>query len=180
MLKLLLLRHAKTTPGESGMADFDRHLLPRGRRAAAGIGEYLADKKLFPDVVLCSSSKRTRETLAAILPYLRDDMTIHISSALYESNIGNYVSAIRSQGGDAPVVLLIGHNPTMEECAAELIARSKSGGSASIRFPTSGMAVIDFDIPDWSKLKPATGKIVNFVEPRGLALGAEDAVPAGK
>lgn len=179
MLKLLLLRHAKTTPGESGMSDFDRHLLPRGRRAATGVGEYLANAKLFPDVVLCSSSKRTRETLAAMLPYLREDMTIHVSYDLYDSSVTNYVSAIRSNGGEAPVVLLVGHNPTMEECAAELLARTRSGGSAVIRFPTSGMAVIDFDISDWGKLKPATGKLVNFVEPHALSLGT-DTMATGK
>ncbi len=126
MLTLLLLRHAKTTPGESGMTDFDRHLLPRGRRAAVGVGEYLASQKLFPDVVLCSSSRRTRETLAAMLPYLRKDMTIRISSELYDSRVAAYMTAIRASG-DAPVLLLVGHNPTMEECAADLLARTKSG-----------------------------------------------------
>ena len=178
MLKLLLLRHAKTTPGESGMADFDRHLLPRGRRAATSVGEYLANERLFPDVILCSSSRRTRETLAAMLPYLREDMTIHISGELYDSRVSNYPSVIRAHGGGAPVLLVVGHNPTMEECAAELLARTKSGVPA-LRFPTAGMAIIDFDIADWGKLKPATGKLVNFVDPGGLALGATDAM-AGK
>jgi phosphohistidine phosphatase len=172
MLRLLLLRHAKASPGESGLADFDRHLIPRGRRAAASIGEYVAAKKLTPDLVLCSSSRRTRDTLAALLPFIRGDTDIHLTEELYESPVESYLATIRKRGGTAATLLIVGHNPAIEETAAELIDRNKSGGATAIRFPTAGLGVIDFDIVDWNALKPSTGKLVVFVEPKTLAFGA--------
>jgi phosphohistidine phosphatase len=173
MLRLLLLRHAKASPGESGHADFDRHLIPRGRRAAASVGEYLAAKKLMPESILCSSSRRTRDTLAALLPFVRAETDIHLTDELYESTLDSYLATIRKRGGAAAALLVIGHNPAIEETAAELLARDRRGGKAVIRFPTSGLGVIDFDIADWSALKPATGRLVVFVEPRMLALGVK-------
>jgi phosphohistidine phosphatase len=171
MLRLLLLRHAKATPGESGRADFDRHLIPRGRRAAAAIGEYMATKKLMPELILCSTSRRTRDTLAAIFPFIRGGTEIQLTDDLYESTLDSYLSCIRKRGATAPMLLVVGHNPAIEETAAELTARNRSGASAGVQFPTAGFAVIDFDIDDWSALKPGTGKLIVFVEPKMLAFG---------
>jgi phosphohistidine phosphatase len=171
MLRLLLLRHAKASPGESGLADFDRHLIPRGRRAGAAIGQYMAARKLAPDLILCSSSRRTRDTLAALLPFIKGDTDIHLTDELYESTVESYLATIRKRGGTAATLLIVGHNPAIEETAAELLARNKSGGTTALRFPTAGLGVIDFDIADWSALKPSTGKLLVFVEPKTLAFG---------
>lgn len=174
MLRLLLLRHAKATPGESGRADFDRRLVPRGRRGAASIGEFLAAKKLLPELILCSSSRRTRDTLAALLPFIRGETDVHLTDELYESTVDSYLATIRKRGGAAATLLVVGHNPAIEEAAADLTARSKSGSVAHLRFPTAGLAVIDFDIGEWSALKSGTGRLVRFVEPKTLALGVTD------
>jgi phosphohistidine phosphatase len=173
MLRLLLLRHAKASSGESGQADFDRHVIPRGRRAAASIGEYMAKKTLTPDAILCSSSRRTRDTLAALLPFIKDETDIHLTDELYESTLDSYLATIRAHGGAAAALLVIGHNPAIEETAAELLARNDSGSTPAIHFPTSALAVIDFDISDWRDLKAATGRLVVFVEPKALALGVK-------
>ena len=113
MMRLLLLRHAKSSWDVSGQPDFERTLAPRGRRAAQMIGEHLATHRLMPDRILCSSARRTRETL-----------------------IGNGNPALR------------------DEIAG--------------KFPTAGLAVIDFDIHKWSELHPRTGRIVAFFRPREL------------
>jgi phosphohistidine phosphatase len=179
MLRLLLLRHAKATPGESGQADFDRHLIPRGRRSATAIGQYMAAKKLMPELILCSSSRRTRDTLAGLLPFIKGNTEIHLTDALYESTLDSYLATIRKRGGAAATLLIVGHNPAIEETAAELIARNKSGATAAVQFPTAGFAVIDLDLADWGALKPATGKLVVFVEPKALAFGttASESMP---
>jgi phosphohistidine phosphatase len=174
MLRLLLLRHAKASPGESGRADFDRHLIPRGRRAATAIGEYMAEERLMPEAILCSSSRRTRDTLAALLPFIRGDADIRLTDRLYESTSDDYLTEIRKRGGTAAVLLVIGHNPAIEETAAELLARTGSGGAPAVRFPTAGLGVIDFDIARWGDIRPATGRLVRFVEPKALALGVKD------
>jgi len=180
VLRLLLLRHAKSSPGETDRPDFDRHLIPRGRRAATRIGEYLAEKKLVPDLVLCSSARRTRDTLAALLPFMRGETEIRISGELYESSVEAYLTAIGTWGGKAQTLLIIGHNPTMEEAAAEFLVRSKSGGMAAIRLPTAGLCLIEFDIPQWDKLRPGTGRLVGLVEPKSLAPGVADFEAIGR
>ena len=170
MPRLLLLRHAKAAAGSLGAADIDRPLVPPGRRAATLVGEHIARHHLEPDRVLCSSSRRTRETLAAILPHLSGDFDVRVSLALYEPGTGHYLDAIGRFGGAAQTLLVIGHNPSMQETADVLIG-SGSGElreAAASRFSTSALAVIDFDQTRWEEVAPRSGRIVAFFRPRDL------------
>lgn len=154
------------------MPDFDRPLAARGRRAAGLIGEHLSTHRLIPDRVLCSSARRTRETLIGLLPLITTDLDIRITRDLYEVGPEVYLDTINALGATAKTLLVIGHNPAIQETALELI----SSGNPALReeiigkFPTAGLAVIDFDIHKWSELRPRTGRVVAFFRPRELEL----------
>lgn len=170
MMRLLLLRHAKSSWDVAGQADFDRALATRGRRAATMIGEHLSAHRLIPDRILCSAARRTRETLIGVLPMIATDVDIRITRDLYEVGPEVYLDTIAALGGGARTLLLIGHNPAVQETALELIG---SGNPALIeeiagKFPTAGLAVVDFDIHKWSELRPKTGRVVAFFRPREL------------
>jgi phosphohistidine phosphatase len=171
MPRLLLLRHAKSSRDDPALADFDRPLAPRGRRAAGMVGEHIARHQMAPDRILCSSSRRTRETLAGLLPWLGGECDIRLTRVLYEPR-ETYAGSIASLGLTARTLLLIGHNPAMQETAGALIGSGNQALAAEIaaRFPTAGLAVIDFDIASWRDLRPGTGRIVAFFRPRDLEL----------
>jgi phosphohistidine phosphatase len=177
-MRLLLLRHAKSAWDVAGLADFDRPLAARGRRAATMIGEHLAAHRLIPDRILCSSSRRTRETLIGILPMIPSDLEIRITRDLYEVGSDAYLDCVGALGGSARSLMLIGHNPTMQDTALELIGSGNPALRDEIasKFPTAGLAVIDFDIHKWSELRPRTGRVVAFFRPRELELVGADPV----
>ena len=176
MMRLLLLRHAKSSWDVPGQADFDRTLATRGRRAATMIGEHLSTHRLIPDRILCSSARRTRETLIGILPMIASDVDIRITRDLYEVGTDAYIDTITALGGGARTLLLIGHNPTVQETALELIGSGNPalGEEIGEKYPTAGLAVIDFEIHKWSEMRPRTGRVVAFFRPRELeVVGAE-------
>ncbi|MCX5497050.1 histidine phosphatase family protein [Kaistia dalseonensis] len=172
MTRLLLLRHAKSSWDQAGLADFDRPLAARGRRAATMIGEHLATHRLVPDRVLCSSARRTRETLIGLLPLIAADLDIKITRDLYEVGADAYIDSINALGANARTLLVIGHNPAIQETAIELIGSGNPALRDEIaeKFPTAGLAVIDFDVHKWSELRPKTGRVVAFFRPRELEL----------
>ncbi|MBB5755064.1 SixA phosphatase family protein [Prosthecomicrobium pneumaticum] len=172
MPRLLLLRHAKSSWDIAGLADFDRPLAPRGRRAAGLMGEHLATHRLMPDRILCSNARRTRETLAALLPHLDREIDIRLTQALYDRPAGSYIDAIRRDGAAARTLMLIGHNPAIQDAAMMLIGSGNPALSEEIgaKFPTAGLAVIDFAQADWTRIEPRAGRVVAFFRPRDLEL----------
>lgn len=176
MPRLLLLRHAKAAAGSIGASDIDRPLIAQGRRSATLVGEHIAKHRLEPDRILCSSSRRTRETLAALLPHLAGDAEIRIARTLYEPPAGHYLDVIGRYGATANTLLMIGHNPGMQD-TAELLIGSGNGElreAAVTRFSTAALAVIDFEETRWDEIVPRSGRIVAFFRPRDLELVGGD------
>ena len=101
MLRLMLLRHAKSSWDEPGIPDRDRPLSARGRRAAALMAMEIVSRGLLPDRILCSPARRTRETLAALVPHLADETRIAITGELYEPSSGDYLPVIGSRCAEA-------------------------------------------------------------------------------
>jgi len=172
MPRLLLLRHAKSSWDVVSADAFDRPLNPRGRSAAPVMGSHIAVHGFAPDKILCSSARRTRETLAALLPYLDDDIEIRLTRDLYLAGEDRMIDQIRAHGGDAKRVLVIGHNPGLQETA---LALAGDGDPAMLeklaeKFPTAGLVVIDFPAVKWVDIEPRTGKVVGFLKPRGRQL----------
>jgi phosphohistidine phosphatase len=159
---LYLLRHAKSSWSDPGLTDHDRPLAPRGRRAAALIGEHLRAAQLAPPLILCSSARRARETLE----HLQLGGEAEVESALYGASPDELLDRLRRLPEDLDTVMLIGHNPSIHELAAALTSRG--GGLSQRKYPTGAVAVLTFTGP-WSSLRPQRAELVSFIRPRDLA-----------
>jgi phosphohistidine phosphatase len=175
MPRLLLLRHAKSTWDDEAVADHDRPLNARGRSTLPLMGRHMAVHGLSPQKILCSSARRTRETLAGLLPFFDGDLEVRLTRELYEAGEDRMIDQIRAHGVNARTLLVIGHNPGLQETAIGLIGSGNPLFLEDIerKFPTAGLAVIDFPAMKWVDVEPKTGRIVAFFRPRELHVVSE-------
>jgi phosphohistidine phosphatase len=177
MLRLLILRHAKSDWGEPGRPDMERPLAPRGERAAALMGRVLAGDDLRPDRILVSPARRTRETLDRVLAGLGDPAPpVTTVAGLYEPAAGNYHAVVAANGGAARRLLVVGHNPASQATALMFAGRGTRQALTDLaaKFPTAALAVIDFDVDAWARIAPRAGTLVAFLTPRAVARAGED------
>ncbi|MGQ7792635.1 SixA phosphatase family protein [Faunimonas sp. B44] len=166
----MLLRHAKSDR-PSGTADIDRPLSERGRRDAAAIGRVMAERGLQPETVICSPSARTRETLDLVLPRLAPVDDVRFVNELYEADEATLLALVKLEGKEAGALLVIGHNPSIEQAALALAGSSGPDADRDAmagKYPTAALAVLDFDGP-WSDLRPGAAVLRAFIRPRDLA-----------
>lgn len=168
MPRLLLMRHAKSSWDAPPRDDFDRPLTDRGRKDAVAMARALAARKLLPQRVLASSARRTRDTLAAILPFLDADADIRLTRDLYLTSEDHYIDAVRAHGNGTRTLLVLGHNPTLHDLALQLATSGADRDALADGFPTAAIAVIDVPIQRWTDLEPGEGELVGFFSPRTL------------
>ena len=168
MKRLWLLRHAKSSWDHPGLADADRPLAPRGRRAADVLAAHLAAAEVRPTVVLCSSSLRTRETLAAILPALGDALEIRIEPALYGAGAAQLLDQLRQVSNKASSAMLIAHNPGIQDLALGLAGGGPAMAGLREKFPTGALATLELDVERWRDLDHGTTTATTLVTPRSL------------
>lgn len=161
-----LLRHAKSSWEHLG-ADHDRPLAPRGERAAAAIGVFMQQEGIAPDMVLCSTARRTRQTLDAIEPYLPDNTDVQFEPRIYEASALRLLEIIRA--ADVDEVLVIGHNPGTHSVALALVGSGDSDAMSRLRgkYPTAGLCSIAFD-SDLSRLNAGEGELLRFESPKTI------------
>ncbi|MBI1384891.1 MAG: histidine phosphatase family protein [Rhizobiales bacterium] len=177
MLKLHLLRHAKSDWTDRTLTDHDRPLGPRGERAAPEMARFMATAGLVPELVICSSAARTRQTLALMLPHLGDPESGHspavtYSPAIYEASAATLLNVLANVAGSPSPLLLVGHNPGLQELALLLAGGEECPPVWAVRekFPTAGLAEINLAISNWSEIAPGCGSLVRFETPRSLGL----------
>lgn len=175
MPRLFLLRHAKSPPALSGQKDFDRPLAERGKAAASVVGRYMTNEGYVPDLVLCSPSARTRETLEELRPFLPDHVAVDYVRDLYEASLGAMLKAISSHADGSERLLVVGHNPSIHRLAATLPGEGDPATLAQLqaKFPTTSLAVIDFSV-SWHEVRQGSGRLVAFVIPADLGAPAGD------
>jgi phosphohistidine phosphatase len=164
-----LLRHAKSSWDDPLLADHERPLSPRGRRAAARIAAHLTREGIRPALVLCSSSRRTRQTLepvAAALP----DVPTHVEADLYGAGEESLLRRLRRLPDAAGSVLLVGHNPGLHDLALALAGAGDSETLARLRakMPTGALATLASPAARWRDLRRGGAELVAFVVPREL------------
>lgn len=164
--RLFLLRHAKSSWDEPGLADPDRPLAKRGRRASKTIGRHIRSEGIAPGLVLCSSSERTRETLKRI--GLPDDVEVRIEPDLYAASAGELLAVLNRVPDDVDSVMVIAHNPGIQDVALQLAGDGAEIHRVREKFPTAALATLDCDGP-WRKLVPGACELVGFVKPKELA-----------
>jgi phosphohistidine phosphatase len=173
MKRLLLLRHAKTEQANKDTpADAERALTARGREDAPLVGRAMREKGYVPDLILCSPSVRTRQTLELARGEFDGNSRVEFVNAIYAASARQLVQIIRDISDRARKPLLVGHNPGFEECAALLMNKSDAAATGfdanTDKFPTSALVALDFDISHWTELKPHTGKLVDIIRPKDL------------
>lgn len=152
MLRITLIRHAKSAWDDPGLADFDRPLAARGRRAAVWVGNALRERGIEPDLILCSPAARTRETLRlSELPGI-----VRFEPAIYERRDADYVGLLRDGADEAASsILLVGHNSATATTAALLL-----DDRGALEFPTAAFAIIEL-----ANLRSGQGRLVDYCVP---------------
>ena len=170
MKTLILMRHAKSAWGDQHQKDIDRPLSARGRKAAPRMGEWLAGEGYRPDVVLCSTAARVRDTLELLRPHLPPSATVEFTRGLYMAEPREMLTEIGKVPATAETVMLIGHNPGMGSFAGLLAGSGdeKALGAMHGKFPTAAIAVLGFNVGKWSELAPGNGILRAFMRPRDL------------
>ena len=162
-----LLRHAKSSWEDPGLDDHERPLAPRGRKAATRVGRYLEDARIRPALVLCSSARRTQETLERLAPRLPGTTRIEIEPGLYGASARTLLARLQQLPESVDSVLVVGHNPGVQELALLLAARGERLADVRATFPTGALATLALD-GAWSDLRPGGAELVAFVAPREL------------
>lgn len=171
MLQLAVLRHAKSSWEMPGQADFDRGLTPRGLEAAPAMGRHMRDIGLEPDLVLCSPARRARETAELALGALSPvPPRIEYDRMIYGATAESLASRLRRISENTRCVLLIGHNPGLQDLVMALVRRPLAGTSGALedKFPTATLAVLELPFPRWSDLTFGRAHISHVMTPRRL------------
>jgi phosphohistidine phosphatase len=174
MRRLMLLRHAKTETDAPSGQDQDRRLDNRGRSDAAEIGGWIAAHPPVPDLVLVSPAVRAHQTWDFAWEAMTDRVkppAVEFLAELYGAEPAQLLRTIRlASASDPKRLMVIGHNPGMHELALMLAGSGDKAGRKALEhnLPTSGLAVIDFDIDDWTDVAFRRGKLVLFTSPKLL------------
>lgn len=166
---LTLLRHAKSGWDDPVTRDFDRPLNPRGRRAARTVGAEMKSQGLAFDLVVASSARRVTETLDEVAAGY-GEISPRYDERLYLASVATLLDVVRNAPDDVERLLLVGHNPGMEELALRLARRDSDPlrGEIEIKYPTGTVAEIELPADRWAEVREGTGRIVRFIRPRDL------------
>ena len=167
MKTLYLLRHAKSSWDDPALADFDRPLSARGRRACQRLGRYMGAELAPADLVLCSSARRTRETWEKLQDSLGWPSHALFERGVYEASVRVLLERLHAVEPDSARLLLIGHNPAIHELALSLTGYGASEARPRLaqKYPTGTLAEIAFDAAAWSGIDPGAGRLVRVVRP---------------
>jgi phosphohistidine phosphatase len=164
---LYLLRHAKSDWDDPALADKDRPLAPRGRKAASALAGHIERSGISPALVLCSPARRTMDTLRLISGSFRDPVEILVEEELYGAGMGDLLRRLRNVPEATPSVMLIGHNPAIHELSLALARSVDDLKQLKAKFPTGAMATLE--VPGaWKDLGAEPADLLEFALPRDL------------
>jgi phosphohistidine phosphatase len=152
---LHLLRHAKSDWSDERLSDRERPLNKRGRRARETVAKHVA--KWHVDLVMCSTAKRARETAEPVVAVL--ECEVRYDDALYGASARELLDVVRVLPADLRVVMLVGHNPSMEDFTELLCGDSPP-------YPTAALGTVALDVDAWADVDPGSGSLVGFMTPR--------------
>lgn len=165
-LRLILTRHAKSSWDDPLADDHSRVLNARGVRAAGAIGRWLAVKKYLPDLVLCSTAERTRETWNLIADASAHQADAKFDKGIYLASPDAMLNTLRDVSR-AKTVMIVAHNPGIGLTAAGLASKPPLHPQSD-RYPSGATMVLDFDVANWKNVTWGSGVVVDFVVPKEL------------
>jgi phosphohistidine phosphatase len=173
--QLVLLRHAKSAWPD--VADHERPLARRGRRDAPVAGRWLRAAGRVPGCVVCSTANRARQTWRLAAAELDASPAVSFDQRVYGAAAGELLDLARETAPKIRIVLIVGHDPAMQQLTLALAsAQAGDAGAldrARVKFPTAAIAVLEFD-GTWQELGPGQARLTNFVVPRDLRAGAAE------
>jgi phosphohistidine phosphatase len=165
---MILLRHAKSSWSDSTLADIDRPLAPRGKRASRKLAEHIRRKKIQPALVLCSPSRRTRQTLEAVEASLGKRCVVELVPQLYGASEQQLLEQLQALPDPVRSVMVIGHNPGLHDLALVLASHGPDLQRLEEKFPTGALATLVVGGEHWTALGPGAAELVDYVVPRQL------------
>lgn len=171
MKTLSLLRHAKSSWDDPVERDFDRPLNGRGHRAARRMGEWLRESGPAFDLAIASPALRIRQTIEGVEAGLEAKLKPAFDKRIYMASAASLFELIQETPGDVGHLLLIGHNPGLEDL---LLLATEGDGSAlraeaELKYPTATFATIDLPIDSWGQAEERlAGRLRSFIRPRDL------------
>jgi phosphohistidine phosphatase len=167
---LYVFRPAKSSWSDSTLGDFDRPLANRGIKAADKMGAVMRDSGISPDFILCSTSRRTRETLGLILPHLKGECRILMEDCVYKmQETIELIDRLRRVPAGVGRVMVIGHNPIMQDISLSLCKTAnnlENLDAMTEKFPTAALAVLDLGDAPWPALSPHCATLTDFKTPK--------------
>lgn len=169
MKRLFLLRHAKSSHEGPEVTDFERGLTQRGQGAARLMGEHMATQGWLPEQVLCSAARRAQETLEGLWQNWAAQPPVRVEGDLYGTGARELRERLQRLPEATDSVLLVGHNPAIQQLALDLAGSGEVEAYAAMRakFPTAALAVLE--VGPWHELYPGGAALVAFVRPKDLA-----------
>jgi phosphohistidine phosphatase len=165
---LYLLRHAKSSWGDPELPDHDRPLAARGERAARIVADHLKRQRIQPALVLCSTARRARETLKPVQKVFSGSLEVHFESDLYAAPATDMLGRLRSVPEPVPSVMLVGHNPGLQDLGLLLARPSRQRDALQAKFPTAALAILRLDIAGWPGIGEGSGELTSLILPREL------------
>jgi len=167
---LILMRHSKSSWDNSYKDDFDRPLNSRGRENAQMVAKHIHSWGFKPELTLCSSALRCKQTLELIIPYFPKKMHIRYLDELYLAPEKAILEIIKSIKLSIDQILVIGHNPGLSDLSQSLIYSSnkKNDYFETQQFPTSAASIFEMSINNWVNFNLSESKIIDFVTPKNL------------
>lgn len=162
MKTLLILRHAKSSWDNAQLTDYERPLNKRGKQDAPRMGKLLREQDLAPDLIITSSAERALATAEAVALASGYEQEIRATRSFYHADPAAYIEALRQLDDSLERVMVVGHNPGMEELVEELTGSWET-------FPTAALAQVALSIAHWRELdEGTTGELVNLWRPKEL------------
>jgi phosphohistidine phosphatase len=174
--RLILLRHAKSAWPD--VPDHERPLAPRGRRDAPAAGRWLRKSGCVPDLVLCSTARRARETWALADDKLHAQPEVVFEQRVYGASTAELVGLARRTPAQIQTLLIVGHDPAMRDVTLELAGAGDGEEAQALsrvreKFPTAGIAVLAFT-GDWAGLGSGPARLADFAVPAAYRSGDRD------
>jgi len=168
--QILLLRHAKSSWDDPSLGDIDRPLNARGEKSARRIGRHMAEADYAPELVLCSPSRRTRDTLALVEKEAGLAFETRLEPAVYLAEPRALLALVRAQPDEIERLMLVGHDPGMPGLAA-MLTKGQAGSLIErlrAKFPTGALAVLECEAASWRGVKAGSCRLAAFVVPKEL------------
>ena len=161
MKTLFILRHAKSSWENADLSDFERPLNERGLKAALFMGDVMKSNQFQPALILSSPAKRAEQTAILVKEAAGFGEEIEFEERIYEASLARLLEIIREQNNRFESILLVGHNPGLENLIRALTGELQP-------MPTAALAVVDLETDKWSEVNSSTGKLRTLIRPKEI------------